>query len=96
MEKNFESTPYYRNTAGAADGWLSGLSKAAAARNLPTQLCSDSARDVIASVALPAVMVRELGVVTNAPTASKPEPESGSVSALEPEPESEPVVHDDG
>jgi len=48
------------------------------------------------SVALPAVMVRELGVVTNAPTVSKPEPESASVGALEPEPESEPVVHDDG
>eukprot|EP01051_Picozoa_sp_SAG22_P015422 SAG22_NODE_2012_length_3141_cov_3.171269_1_plen_863_part_00 len=55
MERNFEMTPYYRDTAGAADGWLAGLSRAAAARNLPTQLCSDSARDVIASAALPAV-----------------------------------------
>ncbi len=55
MEKNFEQTPYYRNTPGAADGWLAGLSQAAAARNLPTQLCSDSPRDVIASVRLPAV-----------------------------------------
>jgi len=55
MEKNFASTPYYRSTAGAADGWLRGISMAAAARKLPTQLCSDSARDVIASAALPAV-----------------------------------------
>ena len=34
---------------------LAGLSRAAASRGLPTQLCSDSARDVIASAALPAV-----------------------------------------
>ena len=55
MEKNFESTAYYRDTPGAADGWLEGLSTAALKRNLPTQLCSDSARDVLASVRLPAV-----------------------------------------
>ena len=34
---------------------LAGLSRAAASRGLPMQLCSDSARDVIASAALPAV-----------------------------------------
>jgi len=55
MEKNFASTPYFRTVAAAADGWLAGMSKAAEKRRLPTQLCSDSARDVIASVALPAI-----------------------------------------
>ena len=55
MEKNFEAVPYLRDTAGAADGVLAGLSRAAAARGLPTQLCSDSPRDVIAAAAMPAV-----------------------------------------
>ena len=55
MEKNFEAVPYLRDTAGAADGVLVGLSRAAAARGLPTQLCSDSPRDVIAAAAMPAV-----------------------------------------
>ena len=55
MEKNFEAVPYLRDTAGAADGVLMGLSRAAAARGLPTQLCSDSPRDVIAAAAMPAV-----------------------------------------
>jgi hypothetical protein len=29
MEKNFEMTPYYRSVAGAADGWLRGMSRCA-------------------------------------------------------------------
>ena len=55
MEKNFQEVPYYRTTAGAADAWLSGLSRAATARGLATQLCSAAPRDALASVALASV-----------------------------------------
>lgn len=55
MSQNFAFVPHYRTDAGAADAWLTGLSRAAAARGVSMQLCTATARDAVATAALPAV-----------------------------------------
>ena len=55
MSRNFMMVPHYRTTAAAAEGWQTGMSRAAERRGLAMQWCSDDPQDVIASVLTPAV-----------------------------------------